>query len=223
MHRRCSNEEADDIATGHLQYLRIPSLMADLQAQTSVQGPEARLAQLSQASRNYIRSGSCTSAWNPWTLECLKTHITSNERKRYHSFGARPRENVMWPRWLAGLHSALGRPQHSTMQTKSSPNPGSFTEHCLAFGEEHLWRRRCTSNGLATIDVHLTCARRFLHRNDQYGLLSKSASAAFSRVESGERSDPTTARDAKVAQFKRCVSAAVHCDSCCATPSQPML
>ena len=50
-----SNEEADDIATGHLQYLRIPMLMADLQAQTSVRGPEARLVQLSQASRNYIR------------------------------------------------------------------------------------------------------------------------------------------------------------------------
>jgi hypothetical protein len=34
--------------------------MADLQAQTSVQGPEARLAQLSQASRNYIRSESAS-------------------------------------------------------------------------------------------------------------------------------------------------------------------
>ena len=56
MNRCCSNEEADDIETGHLRYLRIPSLMADLQAQTSVQGPEARLVQLSQASRNYIRS-----------------------------------------------------------------------------------------------------------------------------------------------------------------------
>ena len=34
--------------------------MADLQAQTSVQGPEARLEQLSQASRNYIRSESAS-------------------------------------------------------------------------------------------------------------------------------------------------------------------
>jgi len=50
-----SNEEADDIATSHLQYLRVPTLMADLQAQTSVRGAEARLVQLSQASRNYIR------------------------------------------------------------------------------------------------------------------------------------------------------------------------
>jgi len=41
--------------TGHLQYLRVPMLMSDLQAQTSVRGPEARLVQLSQASRNYIR------------------------------------------------------------------------------------------------------------------------------------------------------------------------
>ena len=60
-------------------------------------------------------------------------------------------------------------------------------------------------------------ARRFLHRNEQYGLLSASISAAFGRVESGERADPTTARDAKVAQFRRCVCRDRAQFCCCLT------
>lgn len=50
-----SNEEADDIASSQLRYLRIPLLVAELQAATSVRAPEARLALLSQAARHYIR------------------------------------------------------------------------------------------------------------------------------------------------------------------------
>ena len=65
----------------------------------------------------------------------------------------------------------------------------------------------CTCRTGDSLQVLLTVsARRFLHGSEQYGLLSGSTKAAFGRVESGEREDSTTARDAKVAQFKRCAS-----------------
>ena len=44
---------------------------------------------------------------------------------------------------------------------------------------------------------------RFLRSCEQYGVLGSESQAALEQVDSGEASDPTSKRDAKVARFKR--------------------